>query len=219
MRLQPGLRHPLLSAYQFVVELPVVSIPKRNRTESSGGRAVGKCDSPSDKPSISDGYSQAQWEILHGTEGADDCLPSQEGRALQATGSSSGPSSGSPLGSPLGLSAKLPVFAYAAKERAYLWRRRCATLAIGALALGMAYGVVFGHNGLTSFAHKRAQARSLQREMQQLQRENDSLHAHVDRLQNDPDAIEHEAREELHYTRAGEVIYTLPDGAGKAKPQ
>jgi cell division protein FtsB len=33
----------------------------------------------------------------------------------------------------------------------------------------------------------------------------------VDRLQSDPNAIEHQAREELHYTRPGEVIYTLPD--------
>ena len=76
----------------------------------------------------------------------------------------------------------------------------------------MAYGVVFGHNGLITFAHKREEAKSLQQQMQQLQRENNSLHEHVDRLQNDPSAIEHEAREELHYTRAGEVIYTLSNG-------
>ena len=75
----------------------------------------------------------------------------------------------------------------------------------------MAYGVVFGHNGLTSFAHKREEAKALQEEMQLLQRENDRLHEHVNHLQNDPSAIEHQAREELHYTRAGEVIYTLPD--------
>ena len=34
--------------------------------------------------------------------------------------------------------------------------------------------------------------------------------SHVDLLETDPDAIEHQAREELHYTRPGEVIYTLP---------
>jgi cell division protein FtsB len=32
-------------------------------------------------------------------------------------------------------------------------------------------------------------------------------------MQNDPNAIEHQAREELHYTRPGEVIYTLPASA------
>lgn len=109
------------------------------------------------------------------------------------------------------LTAQLPALAGAAKERVYLWRRRAATIATGTLALMMAYGVIFGHNGLTAFAHKREEAKSLQLQMQQLQKENQHLHEHVDRLQNDPSAIEHEAREELHYTRAGEVIYTLPD--------
>jgi cell division protein FtsB len=50
----------------------------------------------------------------------------------------------------------------------------------------------------------------LNQQMQDLQRENDLLTEHVGRLQSDPNAIEHQAREELHYTRPGEVIYTLP---------
>ena len=94
--------------------------------------------------------------------------------------------------------------------RLVLWRRRAATLVAGVLALLMAYGVVFGHNGLTAFAAKRRDSRSLLLQMQQLERENSRLQGHVDRLQNDPSAIEHQAREELHYTRAGEIIYTLP---------
>lgn len=106
--------------------------------------------------------------------------------------------------------SRLPAMAGAARDRVYPWRRRAATLAVGALAVGLGYGVVFGHNGLTAFAHKREETRSLQQQMQQLQKENDALQGHVDRLQSDPDAIEHEAREELHYTRSGEVIYTLP---------
>jgi cell division protein FtsB len=32
----------------------------------------------------------------------------------------------------------------------------------------------------------------------------------IERLKSDPDAIEHKAREELHYAKPGEVIYTLP---------
>lgn len=116
------------------------------------------------------------------------------------------------------LTAQLPALAGAAKERAYLWRRRAATIATGTLALVMAYGVIFGHNGLTAYAHKREEAKSLQLQTQQLQKENERLHEHVDRLQNDPSAIEHEAREELHYTRAGEVIYTLPANSYSASP-
>lgn len=96
------------------------------------------------------------------------------------------------------------------RSRLICWRRRAATAVAGALALGMAYGVVFGHNGLTAFARKRQEEQELRSQMQQLQRENARLKGHVERLQNDPSAIEHQAREELHYTRAGEVIYTLP---------
>ena len=117
---------------------------------------------------------------------------------------------------------RLPAIAEEARGRAYLWRRRAATVAVAALAVGVGYGVMFGHNGVTVFVHKREEARALQQQMQQLQTENDRLQGHVDRLQNDPSAIEHEAREELHYTRSGEVIYTLPaapaggDGAQSA---
>ena len=50
----------------------------------------------------------------------------------------------------------------------------------------------------------------LQSQLRSLQRENELLKGHVERLQSDPNAIEHQAREELHYTRPGEVIYTLP---------
>jgi cell division protein FtsB len=116
------------------------------------------------------------------------------------------------------LTAQIPALAGAARERAYLWRRRAATFATGMLALAMGYGVIFGHNGLTAFAHKRDETKSLQIQMQQLQKENERLHEHVDRLQNDPSAIEHEAREELHYTRAGEVIYTLPASGNASSP-
>lgn len=98
----------------------------------------------------------------------------------------------------------------AARLRLYESRRKMATLGAGALAVVMGYGVVFGHNGVTAFLHKREEARDLQVQMQQLQQENSRLRDHVDQLQNDPAAIEHQAREELHYTRAGEVIYTLP---------
>ena len=100
--------------------------------------------------------------------------------------------------------------------------RKVATGAAAVLALAMAYHVIFGQNGLTAYQQKRQETQTLARQLQSLQHENDLMKSHVDRLQNDPNAIEHQAREELHYTRPGEVIYTLPpDPASKdatAKP-
>jgi cell division protein FtsB len=89
-------------------------------------------------------------------------------------------------------------------------RRKAATVAAAVLALGVAYHVVFGANGLTAYERKRQETQMLSQQMQDLQRQNDQLRSHVVRLQNDPDAIEHQAREELHYTRPGEVIYSMP---------
>ena len=98
-------------------------------------------------------------------------------------------------------------------ERSHVGWRKVATGAAALLALGMGYHVVFGQNGLTAYQQKRQDAQSLDRQLHSLQRENDQLKGHVERLQNDPNAIEHQAREELHYTRPGEVIYTLPASA------
>jgi cell division protein FtsB len=92
----------------------------------------------------------------------------------------------------------------------HLGWRRVATVAAAVLALGLGYHVVFGQNGLTAYEQKRVEYQQLDTQLNSLQHENDELKQHVDRLRNDPDAIEHQAREELHYTRPGEVIYTMP---------
>jgi cell division protein FtsB len=101
-------------------------------------------------------------------------------------------------------------------ERSRVGWRKVATGAAALLALAMGYHVIFGQNGLTAYQQKRRDAQSLDRQLQSLQRENSLLKGHVDRLQNDPNAIEHQAREELHYTRPGEVIYTLPASTATA---
>jgi cell division protein FtsB len=94
---------------------------------------------------------------------------------------------------------------------AYRMRRRIATAAAVVLAVFLGYHVIFGHDGVTAYQQKRVEDKELQKQIQQLQDENGRMKDHVDHLQNDPDAIEHEARERLHYTRPGEVIYTLND--------
>ena len=89
-------------------------------------------------------------------------------------------------------------------------RRKIATGAAAALAATVGFHVVLGQNGILAFQAKRRDATDLALQVQQMQRENEKLRGHVDRLSRDPDAIEHEAREELHYARPGEVIFTLP---------
>jgi cell division protein FtsB len=101
-------------------------------------------------------------------------------------------------------------------ERSQVGWRKVATGIAALLALAMGYHVIFGQNGLTVYQQKRQDAQTLDHQLHSLQRENELLKGHVDRLQNDPNAIEHQAREELHYTRAGEVIYTLPAKASSA---
>ena len=98
-------------------------------------------------------------------------------------------------------------------EQSQMGWRKVATGAAALLALGLGYHVIFGQNGLTVYQQKKQDAQSLELQVRSLQRENDLLKSHVERLQNDPNAIEHQAREELHYTRPGEVIYTLPTSA------
>jgi cell division protein FtsB len=100
----------------------------------------------------------------------------------------------------------------------YRIRRRIATaLAIG-LAVLLGYHVMTGRNGVSVYQQKRVEDRELHKQIGVLQQENDRLKEHVDRLKSDPDAIEREARERLHYARPGEVIYTLNALPASEKP-
>ncbi len=96
-----------------------------------------------------------------------------------------------------------------AVNAAGLGRRGWATIFAVALALVFGWHAVFGQNGITAYAQKRTEDHALQAQIQKLSQENARLKDHVERLQSDPDAIEVEARQRLHYTRPGEVIYTL----------
>jgi cell division protein FtsB len=97
------------------------------------------------------------------------------------------------------------------------WRPAGTVLAVS-LALLLMWHVVNGQNGLNSWHQKRAADQQLQLEIKQLQDENAHLREHVDRLKSDPDAIEHEAREKLHYAKPNEVIVALPAQAPSQPP-
>lgn len=88
--------------------------------------------------------------------------------------------------------------------------RPAGTVVVVCLALLLMGHVVNGKNGLTVWHQKRAEDHLLQKEIDQLQQENAQLRQHVEQLKTNPDAIEHEAREKLHYAKPNEVIVALP---------
>ncbi|HUB29581.1 MAG TPA: septum formation initiator family protein [Terracidiphilus sp.] len=98
-----------------------------------------------------------------------------------------------------------------------VWRPAGTSVAV-ALILLFGWGVVNGRHGLSSWQQQRLQDKQLRQEIQDLQAENARLRSHVERLKSDPNAIEHEAREQLHYAKPGEVIYTMPSAPPAQSP-
>jgi cell division protein FtsB len=96
-----------------------------------------------------------------------------------------------------------------------LWRPS-GTVIAAVLALLVTWHVVYGKHGISVWQQKRAEDRALQQQIKDLQQENAQMRQQIERLKSDPDAIEREAREKLHYAKPGEVIYTLPE---KPQPQ
>jgi cell division protein FtsB len=90
-----------------------------------------------------------------------------------------------------------------------MWRPAGTAVAV-ALILVFGWGVVNGKHGLSAWEQQRVKDKELRKDIDALQQENAHLRDHVDRLKTDPGAIEHEAREQLHYAKPGEVIYDLP---------
>jgi len=97
--------------------------------------------------------------------------------------------------------------------------RPAGTMVAVALTLAFAWGVINGKHGLSFWYQQRTEDKRLKQVIQELGQENSRLRNHIERLKSDPSAIEHEAREKLHYARPGEVIYTLPAEPPKTQDQ
>jgi cell division protein FtsB len=97
-------------------------------------------------------------------------------------------------------------------------RRKGATVAVLLLTAWLFVHVMFGANGMVVFRQKRAEYKSLQTEIDALQKENDGYGKQINSLLTDPKTIEKEAREKLHYTRIGEVVYVSPAPVNPAPP-
>ncbi len=94
--------------------------------------------------------------------------------------------------------------------RVFLLRRTLGTWALFVLAACLAIHVVFGANGWMEYEKKRAEFRKVNEDNDHLRLENEQLQKQIQSLKTDPKAIEKEAREQLKYTKPGEVVYVLP---------
>ena len=99
-----------------------------------------------------------------------------------------------------------PVWSWLALE----WRRLGTAAAI-LLIVGLLLHAMFGANGMVIYRQKHAEMQALQTEVERVQKENNQYVDQIRSLKSDPAAIEKEAREQLHYTRRGEVVYVAPD--------
>ncbi|HEX3354379.1 MAG: FtsB family cell division protein [Terriglobales bacterium] len=97
---------------------------------------------------------------------------------------------------------------------AFAWlygaRRRLATGGVAVVTVWLFLHVMFGANGMVVYRQKRAEYQNLSQEIDQLQKENNRYDAQIKALQTNPETIEKEAREQLHYARPGEFIYVAP---------
>jgi cell division protein FtsB len=103
-----------------------------------------------------------------------------------------------------------PAWTWLARE----WRRLTA-VAVVALIGGVVLHAMLGANGIVVYRQKRAETQALENEVNRLQKENALFAERIKQLKSDPNAIEKEAREQLHYTRKGEVIFVAPAPAPK----
>src|SRR5271163_1194172 len=103
-----------------------------------------------------------------------------------------------------------PVWSWLSME----WRR-LGTMAAVFVIVGVLLHAMFGANGMVVYRQKRAEMKTLEGEVNRLQQENARSVDEIKSLESDPAAIEKEAREQLHYTRPGEVVFVGPQAAPK----
>jgi cell division protein FtsB len=103
-----------------------------------------------------------------------------------------------------------PVWSWLVLE----WRR-LGTAAAVLLIVGLLLHAMLGANGMVIYRQKSAEMQALRGEVELLKKENSQHVDQIKALKSDPAAIEKEAREQLHYTRPGEVVLVAPEPSQK----
>ncbi|HUZ47591.1 MAG TPA: septum formation initiator family protein [Terriglobia bacterium] len=94
--------------------------------------------------------------------------------------------------------------------------RQYAILALALATLVLLVHEIFGPHGYLALRRQKQQYSALQKQIQSLSQENQQLNQKIQSLKTNPDAIEKQAREQLHLVRPGEYVYMLPN---KKQPQ
>jgi cell division protein FtsB len=89
--------------------------------------------------------------------------------------------------------------------------RRNAIFVMALLSLIMLMHEIFGSNGYLTLRHEKKEYTALQKQIQAVSEENKRIEQKIQALKNNPEAVEKQARDQLHLSRPGEIIYMLPD--------
>jgi len=88
--------------------------------------------------------------------------------------------------------------------------RRNAILAMALVVLVLAVHEIFGDHGYLALRRQKREYNNLQQNIQNLSEENQQLQQKIKSLKTNPEAIEKQAREQLHLVRPGQMVYVLP---------
>ena len=88
--------------------------------------------------------------------------------------------------------------------------RRLKALAVATLVVcGIVYGALRDEEGVMHVFRERSRLQELSQSVNALHAENDQLRAEIKALREDPRAVERLAREDLGFSRAGEIVFIL----------
>ncbi|HET7212322.1 MAG TPA: septum formation initiator family protein [Terriglobia bacterium] len=89
--------------------------------------------------------------------------------------------------------------------------RRNAIFVMALLSFVMLMHEIFGRNGYMTLRSEKKQFTGLQKQIQTTSEENKKIEQKIQALKSNPEAVEKQARDQLHLARPGEIIYMLPD--------
>jgi cell division protein FtsB len=96
--------------------------------------------------------------------------------------------------------------------------RRNAIFVLALLSLVMLMHEIFGRNGYMTLRREKKEYTVLQQQTQTISEENQRLEQKIHSLKNNPEAVEKQARDQLHLAKPGEIIYMLPNKAPAQPP-